>query len=61
MPTSEDLLDPDHLNWTAKQGRILTANGQANVYYDADRGFPFSEDQLPHYHLMKGLRPTAQV
>lgn len=42
-----------HLDWTHKQGRILTANGKANEYYVAERGYPFTEDELPHFHLMK--------
>ena len=41
-----------HLGWSAKQGRILTAEGKAADYYTADRGFDFDETELPHYHLM---------
>ena len=43
-----------HLGWTAKQGYILTGGGRAEEYYTKERGFPFSEEELPHYHLLKG-------
>ena len=39
------------LEWTSKQGRILTANGKATEFYVQDRGFPFQEKELPHHHL----------
>lgn len=42
------------MGWSAKQGRILTANGKAPEYYTADRGFDFDETELPHYHLIQG-------
>ena len=42
------------LDWTAKQGRILTAEGKATEYYCAERGFPFTSRELPHYHLERG-------
>jgi len=41
-------------DWSHKQGRILTANGNALKYYAKERGFPFKENELPHYHLMLG-------
>ena len=41
------------LDWSAQQTRILTANGKANEYYTAQRGFPFDETELPHYHLLR--------
>ena len=40
------------LDWTAKQGRILTANGLAEEYYTPERGFPFKQEELPHFHLL---------
>lgn len=40
------------LNWTRKQGRILTCNGQATTFYTRERGFPFETDELPHHHLI---------
>jgi len=39
-------------NWTWKQGRILTCNGQATTFYTRERGFPFETDELPHHHLL---------
>ena len=42
------------LDWTAKQGRILTDEGRANDYYCSERGFPFASNELPHYYLEKG-------
>eukprot|EP00934_Nitzschia_sp_Nitz4_P004576 Nitzschia sp. Nitz4//scaffold3_size479765//31760//32920//NITZ4_000012-RA/size479765-processed-gene-0.41-mRNA-1//1//CDS//3329550494//4566//frame0 len=43
-----------HLEWTSKQGHCLTADGRALELYTPERGFPFSENELPHYHLIKG-------
>lgn len=43
-----------HLDWSSKQSRILTGGGQAEALYTADRGYPFEESELPHYHLTKG-------
>eukprot|EP01083_Nonionella_stella_P145106 454068_1 len=40
------------MEWTSKQGRILTANGKAASYYTAARGFPYIDADLPHHHLM---------
>ncbi len=42
------------LDWSAKQGRILTGGGNAERLYTAARGFPFTDDELPHFHLMAG-------
>ena len=42
------------LDWSHKQGRILTANGNSLKYYVNERGFPFSERELPHFHLLSG-------
>jgi hypothetical protein len=47
------------LDWTAKQGRILTDEGKATEYYCSERGFPFALSELPHYHLERG--ETHQV
>lgn len=44
----------EHLNWTKKQGNILTGGGKAEEYYNSDRGFPFQQSELPHHHLIKG-------
>jgi hypothetical protein len=40
------------LDWTSKQGRILTANGRASEFYTSERGFPFHDHELPHHHLL---------
>lgn len=42
------------MDWTSKQGRILTGDGKATEYYTAERGFPFEPEELPHHHLIKG-------
>ncbi|GAX20329.1 hypothetical protein FisN_9Hh038 [Fistulifera solaris] len=36
------------LDWSDQQRRILTANGKAEYYYCAARGFPFHKQELPH-------------
>ena len=47
----DDNLQKELMDWTSKQGRILTANGTAPNLYTAERGFPFSETELPHHYL----------
>lgn len=42
------------LDWTAKQARILTGGGLAEQLYTAERGFAFSPQELPHFHLTQG-------
>ena len=67
MATTEydESLTQRHLDWTSKQGRILTANGRANEFFCPERGYSFVEDDLPHYRLMCGdtsfqdLSPTT--
>ena len=51
----------DLLDWTSKQGRILTANGQAEKYYTPTRGYPFEENELPHYYLLSTTHDTNDV
>lgn len=46
-------LQQSHLDWTSKQGRILTADGRANEFYCEERGFSFDEQELPHYRLLQ--------
>lgn len=41
------------LAWTDKQGHILTGGGVSSKWYKAPR-FPFSEDELPHFHKARG-------
>lgn len=43
-----------HLDWTATQGRCLTGGGRAEELYTADRGYPFTDSELPHFHLLQG-------
>jgi hypothetical protein len=43
-----------HLDWSSKQGKILTCAGKATDYYTASRGFPYTDDELPHHYMMKG-------
>jgi len=43
------------LDWTSKQGRILTSCGKALEYYTAERGYPFEKEELPHFHLINDL------
>lgn len=47
------------LDWTSKQGRILTANGRASEFYTSERGFSFQEDELPHHHLLSNTTHSA--
>ena len=54
-----DAVEEKHLNWTALQGSCLTGGGQAESLYTAERGFPFTESELPHFHLQRG--DTHQV
>ena len=50
----EDNVVEKHLKWTKKQGYILTGGGKAESFYTSKRGFPFSETDLPHHHLLNG-------
>ena len=43
-----------HLDWTSKQGRILTASGEALKYYSEENGFAYLPNELPHHHLENG-------
>ncbi len=47
-------LEKKHLNWTANQGSCLTGGGRAEELYTAERGFPFTDSELPHFHLLMG-------
>ena len=68
MPLHEDQSQVDcseadfvesHLEWSKKQGRILSGGGKVEEYYTSDRGFPFEESELPHYHLGRGDTHSA--
>ncbi|CAJ1399285.1 unnamed protein product [Effrenium voratum] len=41
-----------HLDWSSKQRRILTANGTAEGFYCAERGYDYDTAELPHHFLM---------
>ena len=45
--------EEEYLDWSSKQGKILTCDNKANDYFTAERGFPFHENDLPHYHMIK--------
>jgi len=47
------------VDWTKKQGRILTAGGRAEEYYTAERGFAYQETELPHHYLLQ--QTTCEV
>lgn len=44
-------VDEEHLDWSSKQGRILTFAGRAVEFYREDL---FTVDELPHYELNHG-------
>lgn len=46
-----------HLDWTAKQGRILTGNNILSKCYQ--KGRDFEEEDLPHHHKSKGTSHTV--
>jgi hypothetical protein len=54
MKADDDRVKKNHLGWTKKQGYVLSGGGKAESFYTAERGFPFVETDLPHYHLLKG-------
>lgn len=37
------------MDWSSKQGRILTSEGQINEVYTE-----YTDDELPHHHLIRG-------
>ena len=43
------------LDWSAKQGRILTAEGKALQYYSQENGYLYRDDELPHYYVERGI------
>jgi hypothetical protein len=56
---TEDKTEKAHLEWTKKQGYVLSGGGKAESFYTSERGFPFVETDLPHYHLLKGDTHSA--
>jgi len=62
MPSSQIPNLPSILEWSAKQGRVLTSNNEALTLYTAERGFPYKDEELPHYYKVRGLaRQTFEV
>jgi hypothetical protein len=51
---SLDQCERRHLEWSARQGRILTDCGNALRYYCRENGFPFVPSELPHHHMVRG-------
>lgn len=51
--------NPEHLEWSHKQSRILTANGTASEIYSPERGYTFHDAELPHHHLLNNTTHTA--
>lgn len=43
------------MDWTAKQGRILTDSGNALQYYSQQNGYTYTKEELPHYYLEQGV------
>jgi hypothetical protein len=41
-----------HMGWSDQQRRILTANGAAEQWYCSDRGFAFTDNELPHCYIL---------
>lgn len=54
-PSSEiTKVEEKHLTWTTIQGHCLIGGGRAEELYSPERGFPFQESELPHFHLLQG-------
>ncbi|KAL9187852.1 hypothetical protein ACHAXT_006230 [Thalassiosira profunda] len=51
----------EHLEWSAKQGRVLTDNGKALQHYSAENGFPFAPEELPHHYMSIGRDISCSV
>lgn len=49
----------DWLDWSAKQGRILTGGGVAESVFSAANNFAFDASELPHHHLAAGSTHDA--
>ena len=47
------------LDWSAKQGRILTGGEKVLDFFSAENGFPFDQSELPHFHL--GCKDTHET
>jgi hypothetical protein len=43
-----------HLDWSAKQSRILNDNGNVITYYSPENGYPYVPHELPHHYMEQG-------
>jgi len=57
MHYKDDIISQNNilLDWSAKQGRILTAEGKALQYYSQENGYPYRDDELPHQYVERGI------
>ena len=46
------------MEWSAIQGSIITKSGQLEDLYKAPN-HPYTEDELPHYHKVRGVCTTV--
>jgi hypothetical protein len=60
-PEETEQIIQRHLDWSDKQRRILTANGKAESYYTPERGFAFTESELPHFYLLQSTDTTRRT
>jgi hypothetical protein len=60
-PEENEQIIKRHLDWSDKQRRILTADGKAESYYTPERGFAFTENELPHFHLLQSAETTRRI
>ena len=51
----DDISQNKILDWSAKQGRILTAEGKALQYYSQENGYPYRDVELPHHYVERGI------
>lgn len=51
--TSVAMLESTLLGWSERQSHILSGAGRSNDLYRKPL-FPFSEEELPHYHKARG-------
>jgi hypothetical protein len=56
---SSEIIRKKHLDWSAKQSRMITGNGRVNDFYTANRGFPFEEWELPHYYCFASTNSNS--
>jgi hypothetical protein len=52
LPSPRATLEPGAMDWSARQGDILTGGGRLVELYNAP-AFPWREDELPHYYKLR--------